>query len=376
MGKLIYTLNVSLDGYIETPDHGLDWANVDDELHSWFNDELRTIDASLYGRRLYEVMAAYWPTGETDPDATETTREFARIWNAVPRFVFSTTLEEVQWNSRLVRGDVGEVLARIREEFDGDLEVGGPTLAAEFIRRGLVDEYRLVVHPVVLGAGTPFFPPLDEPLRLRLVDTRRFASGARLPGLRPRLRSIAATIGRRCPTTPRRATPPTTRSTPTTRTTRRPTTDAGDAGERRHDLTNGDLARLFHEIGDMLEVKGEIAFKTIAYHRAADAIGRSPVDLVAAYRAGKPPKIPGVGQAISDKIAELVATGHMAYLRAPPRGDPAEPRRAARDPGPRAEDRPPRLRGARRRDARGPPPGGRGGHAPRPQGHLGARPSS
>ncbi len=178
MGKLIYTLNVSLDGYIETPDHGLDWATVDDELHSWFNDELRTIDASLYGRRLYEVMAAYWPTGETDPDSTETMREFARIWNGIPRFVFSKTLEEVQWNSRLVRGDVSEVLARIREEFDGDLEVGGPTLAAEFIRRGLVDEYRLVVHPVVLGAGTPFFPPLDEPLRLRLVDTRRFASGA------------------------------------------------------------------------------------------------------------------------------------------------------------------------------------------------------
>ena len=91
------------------------------------------------------------------------------------------------------------------------------------------------------------------------------------------------------------------------------TTTAGDAGERRHDPTNGDLARLFHEIGDMLEVKGEIAFKTIAYHRAADAIGRSPVDLAAAYRSGKPPKIPGVGQAISDKIAELVATGHMAY---------------------------------------------------------------
>ena len=89
--------------------------------------------------------------------------------------------------------------------------------------------------------------------------------------------------------------------------------ESGDAGERRHDPTNGDLARLFHEIGDMLEVKGEIAFKTIAYHRAADAIGRSPVDIAAAYRSGKPPKIPGVGQAISDKIAELVATGHMAY---------------------------------------------------------------
>jgi DNA polymerase (family 10) len=89
--------------------------------------------------------------------------------------------------------------------------------------------------------------------------------------------------------------------------------DADDDAARRRDPSNGDLARLFHEIGDMLEVKGEIAFKTIAYHRAADAIGRSPVDLAAAYRDGKPPKIPGVGQAISDKIAELVATGHMAY---------------------------------------------------------------
>ena len=90
--------------------------------------------------------------------------------------------------------------------------------------------------------------------------------------------------------------------------------DPDDTGEdRREELTNGDLARIFHEIGDILEVQGEIAFKTIAYHRAADAIGRSPVDLVAAYRSGNPPKIPGVGKAISDKIAELVTTGHMAY---------------------------------------------------------------
>src|SRR6188474_3488722 len=89
--------------------------------------------------------------------------------------------------------------------------------------------------------------------------------------------------------------------------------DTDDEGPRRDDLTNGDLARVLHEIGDILEVQGEIAFKTIAYHRAADAIGRSPIDLVAAYRSGHPPKIPGVGKAISDKIAELVTTGHMAY---------------------------------------------------------------
>jgi dihydrofolate reductase len=177
VGRLIYTLNVSLDGYVETPDHSLDWTVVDDELFTWFNDDLRELDASLYGRRLYEVMAAYWPTAESDPSATEPMREFARIWNATPRIVFSSTLESVDWNSRLVRGDVGEELARLRTEFDGDLEVGGATLASAFIQRGLVDEYRLLVHPVILGAGTPYWPPLDEPMRLRLTETHRFASG-------------------------------------------------------------------------------------------------------------------------------------------------------------------------------------------------------
>jgi dihydrofolate reductase len=177
MGRLIYMLNVSLDGYVETPDRSLDWATVDDELHAWFNERTRELDASIYGRRLYEVMAAYWPTAEADPASTETEREFARIWNAMPKIVFSRTLESVAWNSRLVRGDIGDELARLRREFTGDLDVGGATLAAEFIRRGLVDKYCLVVHPVVLGAGTPFFPALDSPIPLRLVERREFRSG-------------------------------------------------------------------------------------------------------------------------------------------------------------------------------------------------------
>jgi dihydrofolate reductase len=122
-------------------------------------------------------MAAYWPTAESDPSATEVMLDFARIWNPKPKLVFSSTLKSVDWNSRLVSGDVGKELARLRSEFDGELHVGGPTLAAEFIRRGLVDEYGLVVHPVILGAGTPFFPRLDTPIRLRLTETRRFDSG-------------------------------------------------------------------------------------------------------------------------------------------------------------------------------------------------------
>jgi dihydrofolate reductase len=178
MGRLIYSLNVSLDGYVETPDHGLDWAVVDDELHAWFNDRARGMDASLYGRRLYETMAAYWPHAEEDPAATPVTLDFAQIWKATPRIVFSSTLESVDWNSRLVRGDPVDELARLRREYPGDLEVGGATLASAFVRRNLIDEYWPVVHPVVLGAGTPFFPPLESPLRLRLTETRRFGSGA------------------------------------------------------------------------------------------------------------------------------------------------------------------------------------------------------
>ena len=180
MGKLIYCLNVSLDGFIETPDKSLAWTEVDEELHSWFNDHMREVEASLYGRRLYELMAGHWPTAGSDPDSNEIEREFSRLWLETPKIVFSTTLQSVDFNSRLVRGDVGDVLARVRTEFQGDLEVAGPNLASQFVRRGLVDEYQLMVHPVVLGAGTPFFPPLDAPIDLRLLETKTFESGVTL----------------------------------------------------------------------------------------------------------------------------------------------------------------------------------------------------
>jgi dihydrofolate reductase len=177
VGKLIYSLNVSLDGYVETTDHSLDWANVDEELHFWFNEQARRLDASLYGRRMYEVMASYWPFAQSDPAGTPAMREFAEIWIDTPKIVFSKTLPSVDWNSRLVRGSVDDELKRLRTEFEGDMDVGGATLAASFIRAGLVDEYRLLVHPVVLGAGTPFFPSLPSQVRLRQVATRRFQSG-------------------------------------------------------------------------------------------------------------------------------------------------------------------------------------------------------
>jgi dihydrofolate reductase len=178
MGRLIYLLNVSLDGFVATADGGLEWTVVDDELHAWFNEEQRSVDASLYGRGMYELMSAHWPTAEADPASTETERAYARLWNATPKLVFSRTLESVAWNSRLVAGDVGERLAEIRREHTGDLEVSGPTLAAQFIERDLVDEYRMVVHPVILGSGKPYLPALSQPIRLRFLESRTFGSGA------------------------------------------------------------------------------------------------------------------------------------------------------------------------------------------------------
>jgi dihydrofolate reductase len=177
MGKVIFLMNVSLDGYIETPDHSLDWAIADDELLTWFNERTRSFEAIVYGRRLYELMYAYWPTAESDPAATGPMVEFARIWNAKPKVVVSSSMQEAPAGWRLTSGDPETILEELRRDFSGDLEIGGPTLAADFIRRGLVDEYALVVHPVILGGGTPFFPDLERPAGLRLLETRTFSSG-------------------------------------------------------------------------------------------------------------------------------------------------------------------------------------------------------
>jgi dihydrofolate reductase len=177
MGRLIYSMSVSLDGFVETPSRSLDWVMVDDELHAFFNAEARAMSAFIYGRRMYELMVGYWPTAENDPAATPPMLEFARIWSDKPKIVFSHSLSQVEWNSRLVRDDaVGEVV-RLKAQRGFDMDVGGPTTAAALIQAGLVDEYRLYVHPLILGAGTPFFPPFDDRIGLKLLETRTFGSG-------------------------------------------------------------------------------------------------------------------------------------------------------------------------------------------------------
>jgi len=177
MRKVIYSMSVSLDGFIETPNRELDWVIVDEELHNFFNDQAREMGAFLYGRRLYEVMVAYWPTADTNPSAPAYEVEFARIWKDKPKIVFSKTLDKVEWNSRLVRDNIAEEITKLKAQPGKDLGLGGPTIASTFMQLGLIDEYQLIVNPVVLGGGTPFFPALLNPINVRLVETRTFGAG-------------------------------------------------------------------------------------------------------------------------------------------------------------------------------------------------------
>jgi dihydrofolate reductase len=176
MGRLLYMLNVSLDGYIESPEGSLDWATIDDEIHGWFNRRTEELDASIYGRRMWDTMV-YWQTADELPDQNPVELEFARIWQAMPKIVFSHSLESVVGNARIVSGDVADELASLRESFPGYIDVSGANLAGQFIERGLVDEFTLVVHPIALGGGKRFWPESMDRTALRLADTTRFTSG-------------------------------------------------------------------------------------------------------------------------------------------------------------------------------------------------------
>ena len=167
---------VSLDGFIEGPDRNLDWPIIDEELHTFINNQQREIDTFLFGRRMYEVMV-YWETADKDPSNPEYALEFARIWKNIHKVVFSKTLEHVQGNATLSRGNIVEEIARLKAVPGKDVSVGGATIAAALRQHGLIDEYQLFIHPVILGSGAPMFPPLDNKINLRLAGTRTFGSG-------------------------------------------------------------------------------------------------------------------------------------------------------------------------------------------------------
>jgi dihydrofolate reductase len=168
---------VSLDGFIEATNGDIGWSNPDEELHKHFNDREGMIGTHLYGRRLYENMAAYWPTADENPAAPKHEIEYAHIWRNKPKIVFSKTLEQVGWNSRLVRGNIAEEVNQLKELPGKDMSVGGAELASTFMQLGLIDEYWLYFHPVILGGGKPMFRQLRDKINVQLVETRTFGSG-------------------------------------------------------------------------------------------------------------------------------------------------------------------------------------------------------
>lgn len=177
MRKVVYSMSVSLDGFIESADGDISWAAPDEELHKHFNDRESAIDIHLYGRRMYELMSAYWPAADENPLAPEYEKEYARLWRDMPKIVFSRTLSQVGWNARLVRDNIADVVNRLKEQPGNDLSVSGAVLASSFMQLGLIDEYWLYKHPIVLGGGKHMFAALPERINLNLVESRKFDRG-------------------------------------------------------------------------------------------------------------------------------------------------------------------------------------------------------
>jgi uncharacterized protein YndB with AHSA1/START domain/dihydrofolate reductase len=173
MGIVIFSMGVSLDGYIAGPDGAIDWAAPDEELMRFHNEQTRQLGAHLCGRGLYEDMLPWETAGDMRSDPNEL--EFAQIWKALPKVVFSSTLEKVEGNASLAKGGIAEELATLRQS--GDVGVGGAGFASTLVELNLIDEYRLFVSPVVLGGGTRYFPALDRRVDLELVETRTFGGG-------------------------------------------------------------------------------------------------------------------------------------------------------------------------------------------------------
>jgi dihydrofolate reductase len=176
MSDLVYSMSVSLDGFIAAPGGDIEWTAPTEELHRFHNAQTLELGGHLLGRRLYEDMLV-WERPEQffGPDPGETVLEFAAIWQRLPKVVFSTTLTGVEGSTRLATRGVAEEVEELRARAGGkDVGVGGAGLAAACAERDLIDEYRLFVRPVILGAGTPYFPALANRLELELVETRTF----------------------------------------------------------------------------------------------------------------------------------------------------------------------------------------------------------
>ena len=175
MAKLLYSAITSLDGYVADEAGTFDWSVPDDEVHAYINDVMRTVGTHLYGRRMYEVLAA-WETIDTGPTQPEVIRDFAALWRAADKVVYSTTLETPRSaRTRIERTFDADGIRRIKAVADHDLAIGGPTVAARAFEAALIDEVHLFVNPVIVGGGLRALPPTR--VDLELLDDRRFANG-------------------------------------------------------------------------------------------------------------------------------------------------------------------------------------------------------
>ncbi|MDQ6949425.1 MAG: dihydrofolate reductase family protein [Actinomycetota bacterium] len=182
MARLIYSAITSIDGYVADADGNFDWAAPDDEFHAFVNDLERPVGTYLYGRRMYEVMS-YW---ETTPDEGQVIRDYAAIWQAADKVVYSRTLESASTERTRIERDFDvEAVRRMKESASADISVGGPHLAAEALRAGLVDEVHLFLTPVIVGGGNRALPD-GVRLDLELVDEKRFGGGVLFASYRVR----------------------------------------------------------------------------------------------------------------------------------------------------------------------------------------------
>jgi dihydrofolate reductase len=174
--SVTYSMSMSLDGYIVGPDGKFDWSGFDAEVFRFWIDEIRGVGVHLMGRRLYETML-YWDTVDQS-SLDDAQLEWAALWNPLPKVVFSSTLTEVQGHARLASGGLAAEIERLRADpGEGEIAIGGATLAAEAAALDLIDEYRVMVYPVLVGGGIPFFPRRERRVDLELVETRAFNSG-------------------------------------------------------------------------------------------------------------------------------------------------------------------------------------------------------
>jgi dihydrofolate reductase len=171
---LIYSMGVSVDGFINDREGGFAWSVPSDDQFAFHTEQVSELGAVILGRRLYETMLVW----DTDPSMRETDADaaFADVWCAIPKVVFSRTLDRVEGNARVATGSLADEVTAVLAATDKDVEIGGAGLAAQAIELGLVDEFRIFRGPAVVGGGTPFFPPLSDPIPLELIETRTFAS--------------------------------------------------------------------------------------------------------------------------------------------------------------------------------------------------------